>query len=87
MKDKFPNLNIISAVLKVLCYIALIVGLYYFIYEGIIEPILPNHSFGPSDILQLQIGGVIIFFSLLTIAFCELIQVFIEIEKNTRLKE
>jgi len=85
MNKKFPVLKSISDILKIFGYILLIVGFFYlFLYEGIIDPNSKNHHFTSTDMIQLQAGIGVTFISLIIIAFCELIKVFLAIEKNTR---
>lgn len=85
MNEKFPILKSILSILKIFGYLLLVIGfVYLFLYEGVIEPSLPNHHFASTDMFQLQLGIGVTFVSLIVIAFCELTNVFLEIEKNTR---
>ena len=84
MNNRFPVLSIISICLKALGWFAVIYGLYFFVYEGLIEPHLEGHSFSPQDRLQI-IQGLSIFVSgLITAAVGEIIGVLFAIEENTR---
>ncbi|MSP47185.1 MAG: hypothetical protein EXQ83_15385 [Xanthobacteraceae bacterium] len=66
-------------------YIAVLVGFGYLVlYQAIIEPNLPYHSFGAEDLWQLMVGTGIGMTGLFVLAFGELIKVFVDVERNTR---
>jgi hypothetical protein len=84
MNKKFPILSIISIIFRIFGWITVLVGIYYFIYQGIIEPNLEGHSFGPQDTVELYSGICAILGGLLSVAFGEVIHVLFAIEENTR---
>ncbi|MFA6244797.1 MAG: hypothetical protein WC655_27885 [Candidatus Hydrogenedentales bacterium] len=84
MNKRFPLLSLVSVVLRALGLLTTLVGLYYVLYEGIIEPNLPNHVFAPSDATEMAGGFVGLLAGLALIAFGEIIGVLFAIEANTR---
>ncbi|MBU1168318.1 MAG: hypothetical protein KKD44_02015 [Proteobacteria bacterium] len=84
MNKKFPILSIISIIFRIFGWITVFVGLYYFIYQGVIEPNLEGHSFSPQDTIEIFSGIGSIFGGLLSVAFGEAIHVLFAIEENTR---
>ncbi|MCO5247712.1 MAG: hypothetical protein M9887_02015 [Chitinophagales bacterium] len=87
MNNDFPILKMLSTIIKYVSYLGVLIGAYLSVYEGILEPMKPRHYFSENDLMQLITGVSIILFSLVFIAFSELIQVFLAIEKNTRKSE
>jgi len=81
---KFPVLSIVSILIRILGWLGVVAGLYYLIYEGMIEPNLEGHKFGDGDILQIIQGFTSIIGGLVTVAIGEIIGVLFAIEKNTR---
>lgn len=55
----------LSDIIIVLGLIIVAVGLYYFGYEGIIEPNEKGHHFGRGDMLQLIAGAVGVYLGLI----------------------
>ena len=92
MNDKFPLLSILSGILRIFGSLLLLPSLYFFLWEGIIEPMLPNHrwdSFGQGnllqgDLIQILAGLLGCLIAIGVIATGEIIGVFFAIEKNTR---
>ena len=87
MNNKFPVLSFVSVVYRIFGFLLLIASLYYFLYEGIVEPRLPNHHFGETDLVELLGGLLGCIISLGLVATGEIIGVLFAIEKNTRTKE
>jgi len=84
MNTRFPLLSVVSKIMRFVGGLLVLAGLYYFIYEGLIEPRLPGHHFDPDDLVELLCGiaGVVVGFG--TVAAGELIGVLFAIEENTR---
>lgn len=87
MNNKFPVLSFVSIVYRIFGFLLLIASLYYFLYEGIVEPRLPNHCFADTDLFELLGGLLGCIVSLGLVATGEIIGVLFAIEKNTRAKE
>ena len=87
MNNKFPVLSFVSVVYRIFGFLLLIASLYYFLYEGIVEPRLPNHHFGETDLVELLGGLLGCIVSLGLVATGEVIGVLFAIEKNTRATE
>lgn len=87
MNNKFPVLSFVSVVYRIFGFLLLIASLYYFLYEGIVEPRLPNHCFADTDLFELLGGLLGCIVSLGLVATGEVIGVLFAIEKNTRAKE
>jgi len=85
MNERFPILSLISIILRIIGWIGVLGGLYYFGYEGIIEPNLEGHSFDGKDSMQIIQGLLGIFGGIIAVAFGELIKVLFAIEENTRI--
>ncbi len=84
MNKTFPVLVTIASILKTVGWLLIAAGIYYGIWQGIIEPMLPKHSFMPGDMAEL-IGGVSAIVSgLILLFFSESVGVLLAIEKNTR---
>ncbi|MBM3161888.1 MAG: hypothetical protein FJZ79_00825 [Chlorobi bacterium] len=84
MNDKFPLLSIISSVFRIVGGILLLPSIYFFLWEGLIEPKLPSHFFSQNDFFELMGGLFGCLISLGVIAMGEIIGVLFSIEKNTR---
>lgn len=65
MKNEYPMLPVASLVLEVIGGIVILAGLYYFVYEGLIEPFQQGHRFTSGDKLDLIIGGALILIGLI----------------------
>lgn len=87
MNNKFPVLSFVSVVYRIFGFLLLLASLYYVLYEGIIEPRLPNHCFADTDLFELLGGLIGCIVSLGLVATGEVIGVLFAIEKNTRAKE
>jgi len=81
---KFPVLSFVSLLLLIVGWPLVLAGSYFGIWEGVIEPNLPNHRFANEDIFQLGGGMLALVFGLVLVAIGEVIKVFLAIEKNTR---
>jgi hypothetical protein len=64
--------------------LVVLVGLYFAVYEGMIEPILPGHHFGSGDAMELGGGLLGVIAGLGSVALGEIIGVLFAIEANTR---
>ena len=85
MNKEFPVLSTISTFLIVIGWIAVLVGLGFFIiYEGIIEPTQSRYGFGSQDMIQLVTGFLVTLVGLATVALGESIKVLFAIEENSR---
>lgn len=84
MNDKFPILSLLSKVLKILGWLLIIPGLYFAVYQGIIEPNQVGHRFGNRDAIELGTGCLMVLFGLFAASFGEIIGVLFAIELNTR---
>ncbi|MCH7959710.1 MAG: hypothetical protein IID08_06250 [Candidatus Hydrogenedentes bacterium] len=84
MNEKFPVLSTVSSILKLVGWFGVFAGALYAVYEGVIEPFLPEHMFGGEDFLQLVVGCGVGVIGLITVAFSEVIGVLFAIEENTR---
>ena len=84
MSKKFPVLSFLSVLIRLFGVILLLVGIYYCIYGGIIEPIQHHHEFYPNDAMQLIGGIVALFFGIISLIVGESIDVLLAIEANTR---
>ena len=85
MIDSFPVLTIVSKLLRFLGWLLIIVGLFYFVaWEAVIEPHLPQHSFGQEDLFQLIAGIAATLLGLVAIVIGESVGVLFAIEANTR---
>ena len=73
-----------SRFLRAIGWAAVAGGLLYAVVAGLIEPSLPNHTFGPSDTTDLLVGSVTTVVGLLFASLGELIGVAFAIEANTR---
>ncbi len=82
--DKFPVLGFVSLMLALVGLPLIFTGIYFGLYEGVIEPNLQNHHFKPEDLIQLAGGMLALCFGLILVAAGESIRVVLEIEKNTR---
>ena len=54
-----------STILKILSMLIVLVGLYFGVYEGILEPMQPGHSFSTQDKIELVAGFCVIFLGML----------------------
>ena len=84
MNEKFPVLSFISIVLKIVGWIVVIPGVYFALYQGIIEPNQPGHHFATGDFIELGMGCLLTLFGLAAAALGEIIGVLFAIELNTR---
>ncbi|MBW2569929.1 MAG: hypothetical protein JRE47_11340 [Deltaproteobacteria bacterium] len=84
MNDKFPVLSFLSILLRIGGWLLVIVGLYFAVYEGIIEPNQPGHRFDSGDQMQLITGFIQVISGICVVAFGEIIGVLFAIELNTR---
>lgn len=84
MNTKFPVLTTVSTVLGVTGWLVIIAGVLYAVYEGIVEPHQPGHSFGAGDVIEIAIGMILAVGGLIVVAFSEVIGVLFAIEENTR---
>ena len=84
MNSKFPILSFISFILRIVGWIIALGGGYFIVYEGIIEPNQPGHTFGNADKIEIVTGFALILFGLFCAAFSEIIGVMFAIEENTR---
>ena len=84
MNSKFPVLSIVSILIRIIGWLSVLAGLYYCVYQGIIEPNQEGHTFGSQDQIELLSGLVGAFGGLITVAIGEAIGVLFAIEKNTR---
>jgi hypothetical protein len=80
----FPILTFLSSVYRIVGFLMLLPSLYYFIYEGMIEPNMQNHRFGSGDLSELLGGLLGCLIALGVIASGEMIRVMLSIEHNTR---
>jgi formate-dependent nitrite reductase membrane component NrfD len=84
MSKNFPVLSVLSVLIRLFGVLLVLVGIYYGIYEGIIEPNLPNHFFSQQDAMQLGGGMLALFFGIISLIVGESIGVLLAIEANTR---
>lgn len=84
MNARFPLLSVISLILRGAGIIICLGGLFFAVYQGIIEPNQQGHSFTNNDRTQLVVGSIGVLIGLLTAAFGEVIGVLFAIEENTR---
>ena len=84
MNSRFPVLSIVSLLLRIMGWLAVATGVIFAAYAGMIEPMLPRHSFGAEDAMQIVMGLADVLFGLITVALGEVIRVFVAIEQNTR---
>ena len=84
MKIKFPMPKTISSFMGIIGYLVLMAGIYFLIFRGIIEP--GRHSSGAYNwnIQSIITGGICVLSSLFIMAYSEIINVFLNIETNTR---
>jgi len=83
--SNFLVLHFISAIFRLLGWLAVLIGLGYFIgYEGIYEPNLPGHRFDPQDAFQIMVGAGVFLGGLIFVAMGEGILVSLAIERHTR---
>ena len=84
MGPNFPVLTFVSKMLRYFGFVVFICGLAYALIAGLLEPLLPRHSYAISDAIEFAAGIAICLFGLITIALGESIGVLFAIEKNTR---
>ncbi len=84
MNTRFPVLSFISSLLRLIGWMAVLIGAAYGGYQGIIEPNQPSHAFTPSDLMELGGGVAAIVVGLIIAATGESIGVLFAIEENTR---
>lgn len=84
MSSRFPLLSFVSSMLKIFGCVLIVVGLYYGLWEGIIEPNQPQHRFEMDDLVQLFGGALSLWCGIVAVAFGEVIGVLFAIEENTR---
>ena len=84
MNNKFPILGFISTMLTFFGWLVVVAGFLYAIYEGMIEPNRPGHSFNNGDFLDLALGSFLFLLGLFSAALGEIIGVLFAIELNTR---
>lgn len=77
-------MSFLSVVLRLVGGLVLLIGIYYAVYEGMIEPNKPGHSFSSEDAMQLGSGLIAVIIGLAAVAFGEIIGVLFAIESNTR---
>ena len=53
---KFPVLSTVSNLLRVSGWLVVVAAVLYAVFAGIIEPMLPRHTFGYEDFMQLIAG-------------------------------
>lgn len=83
--SRYPALGVIVFVLVAIGWLGIAVGFgYYLVYEGLVEPRLPNHSFAPQDVIELWTGLAVGVAGFFTLALGELLKVAVDIEGNTR---
>jgi len=81
---QFPFLFFLSGMMKFLGFILLVTGIYFGLYQGIIEPLLPKHGFSGGDAMELGGGLAALFFGVVSMLISELVKVMLAIELNTR---
>ncbi|MBM3163520.1 MAG: hypothetical protein FJZ79_09480 [Chlorobi bacterium] len=84
MSKKFPVLSFLSVLIRLFGVLLLLFGIYYGIYEGIIEPNLPHHHFAQGDAMELGGGMLVFFFGIISLIVGESVGVLLAIEANTR---
>lgn len=85
MNSRFPLLSFVSLVMRFVGWTLVLVGSYFGVWEGMIEPNLPNHRFTiPGDLEQLLGGVLALWFGLVAVVMGEVIGVLFAIEANTR---
>ena len=84
MNDKFPALSFVSAILKIVGWAIILLGLYFAVNEGIIEPQQPGHRFTDGDMIEIAAGSLLVLFGLGAATLGEIAGVIMAIELNTR---
>jgi len=84
MNSKFPALLFVSVILKIVGWAIILPGLYFAVYEGIIEPHQPGHNFGSGDMIEIAAGSLLVLFGLGAATLGEIAGVIMAIELNTR---
>jgi len=83
MSKKFPILSFLSILIRMFGLLLVIVGAYFGIYEGIIEPSISSHGFSQGDAIELGGGMLTLFFGFVSLIVGESIGVLLSIEANT----
>ncbi|MCO5230671.1 MAG: hypothetical protein M9958_05905 [Chitinophagales bacterium] len=79
MENKLLPLTATLNLTKFICNVGILIGLYFFLYEGIVEPLfLPGHHFSNDDSFQLILGFILITISLFVQTFCEVVKAYID---------
>ncbi len=84
MNKKFPVLSVVSALLGAIGWVIVLCGAVFAVYEGLIEPSQPGHSFGGGDLVEIVIGLALVLAGLFAVGVSEIIGVLFAIEENTR---
>lgn len=58
--------------LSIFSFIIIAIGSYIGIYDGLLEPMQPGHSFGEGDKIQLAIGFALLFLGLLGLVVAQI---------------
>ena len=82
--NPFPVLTFVSRLLRGLGWLVTVAGALYGVIMGIIEPLLPQHRYGVSDVFDCLVGVAIAIVGIGIVAYGELIGVAFAIEANTR---
>ena len=82
---RFPILSFTSKLLRIIGFLAMLGAVFYGVYFAVIEPALPDHGFGPGNVMNLlfALGGLSA--GLLVVVAGECIGVLFAIEANTRM--
>ncbi|MBI4822953.1 MAG: hypothetical protein HY805_01820 [Nitrospirae bacterium] len=60
-----------SDALKVMGFVIIATGLYFGVYDGLIEPNLPGHHFDSGDKMELILGGSLVYLGLIGFVLSE----------------
>lgn len=80
---RYLALRVVSWLLVFVGWVTFVAGLY-FLYDGFIEPMLPNHTLVQQDVSQRYTGVGALIFGLVVVAIGEAVRVIVAIERNTR---
>jgi formate-dependent nitrite reductase membrane component NrfD len=87
MDKNYRALSILSVFMSLLGLFLIAIGIYFSIYEGLVEPRVAGHPFRERDLIELSAGLLALFFGTVALIVSECIKVLLGIEKNTRRSE